>query len=100
MSVPLTVLLVLVGGLLRASLGRLPGWFFPAGLGVCLVILIGTVIWVQEGTEGGLEAIPALAAGINVVVAAAALIVGWMVWKVREMRKTREPDSVNAARLR
>lgn len=100
MSVPLTVLLAICGGVLRASRGRLPGWFFPAGLAACLVILIWAEIWVRTNTDGGLEAIPALIAEANVVIAVAALILAWVVRKVRAVRKTQEPDSANAARLR
>ncbi|MCD5350561.1 hypothetical protein [Kineosporia mesophila] len=100
MSAPLTVLLAICGGLLRAFRGQLPGWYFPVGLVVCLVILIWAEIWVRENTDGGLDAIPALIVEVNVVLAAAALILAWVVWKVRAVRKTQEPDSANAARLR
>ncbi len=96
----LTLVFAIVGGLLRAYLGRLPGWFYLGALAVCALILIWATIWDAQNPDAELDAIPVLTAAANAVVAAGALAIAWVVQRLRHARQTRAPGSAPAARAR
>ncbi len=108
-GLPLTFFAAVLGGLLWALLKRLPGWFFPAALGLCLVILGATLVWagrVDDDTDIG-AVVPHVVLPLNLAIAVPSLLVGWALWWYRRDRKLKEaqarnarkPDSVSAARL-
>lgn len=97
---PLTVLFLIAGGLLRAYLGRLPGWFYLGGLAVCALILLWTGIWSAQNPDAELDAVPVLAAAVNAVVAAVALVIGWVVQRLRHAHQARALGGRPAVRAR
>jgi hypothetical protein len=97
-SGPLTLLFVIVGGLLRAYLGQVPGWFYLGGLGVCTLILVWATIWDAQHPYAELDAIPVFAAAVNAVIGAVALAIGWVVQRIGHARRTRAQGGVPAAR--
>lgn len=96
----LTLLFVIVGGLLRAYLGRLPGWFYIGALAVCALILVWVTIWDARNPDAELDAVPAMVAAVNAVIAAMALAAAWVVQRLGRARQTRAPGGVPAAGAR
>ena len=99
---PLTLILVLLGLVLRKFLGVLPQWLLAVALVLCLGIMAWCHVWISR-QDGGLQTLPAMAAEVNAAVAAVVVAVAWVVRAVRSRRQAgqdREPDSANAARLR